>query len=132
MPNYKPPTNGFDKRPTAINRHGRPKGFDEWRNLNKETMNELATDGSGSLIVIKTPKIVRGKPVLDEQGKPEMEEHYATNAEMIVRSKMRDPKRQQDTIEAAFGKVPDKVDVTSNGKDLTTIINVKLTDESDD
>ena len=30
------------------------------------------------------------------------------------------------------GSVKTEVDVTSNGKDLTTIINVKLTDESDD
>ncbi|MFA5715761.1 MAG: hypothetical protein WC998_08470 [Candidatus Paceibacterota bacterium] len=37
-----------------------------------------------------------------------------------------------EILDRGIGKVTDKVDVTSNGKEFTTIINVKLTDESDD
>ena len=119
----------FVKGDPRINRNGRPKTFDTWRSLNQETMNELAVGKDGKLIVIETPKIYRGEPVLDEEGKPVMEEHYATNAEMIVRSTIRDPKRQRDAVEAAYGKVPDKLDVKLD----TTVINVKLLDdESDD
>jgi len=118
----------FVKGDPRINRHGRPKTFDTWRSLNQETMNELAVGKDGKLIVIETPKIYRGEPVLDDEGNPIMESHYATNAEMIVRSTIRDPKRQRDAVEAAYGKVPDKLDVKLD----TTVINVKLLDDESD
>lgn len=113
----------FKKGDKRINRNGRPKSFDTWRKLNRETMNELAVGKDGNLIVISIPKLFNGKPVFDEEGKPVMEEHYATNAEMIVRSTIRDPRRQKDAIEAAFGKVPDKVDVTTDGKIVVKVVN---------
>lgn len=79
-----------------INRKGRPKSFDEWRRLTIEILREPAIDArTGKHIVI--------------------DGHIATNAEMIARSWLRDSKRQQALIEAAFGHVPDRVELSGRG-----------------
>lgn len=83
-----------------INRKGRPKSFDAWRALTIEILREPAID----------PKT--GQPIV-------IDGHIATNAEMIARSWLRDPKRQQALIETAFGKVPDRVEVS--GRDGSAI-----------
>jgi hypothetical protein len=85
----------FVKGDPRINRKGRPKSFDAWRELTVEVLREPALDKNGKQFII--------------------DGHIATNAEMIARSWLKDPKRQQALIEAAFGKVPQAVEMT--GKD---------------
>jgi len=111
MANHNPPKNGLDKRPTAINKKGRPRSFDAWRELAKEIMSEPAS-GKDGLVLIKIPMVKDGKPVFDDNGQPVLVDHYATNAEMVARSWLRDPKRQQALTEAAYGKVPQALAVT--------------------
>jgi len=99
-----------------INRKGRPPTFDAWRALLQEIANEPAVtskDGGGKrLVLIKIPKVVDGKPVFEQDGiTPVMVDHYATNAEMVARQIMSDPKRQVMFIEGAYGKVPQAVTV---------------------
>ncbi len=80
---------GFKKNDPRINRKGRPKSFDALRQLAQSIAHEQAK-GNGAPVVI--------------------DGHIATNAEMIVRTLMRDnPER---FLEIAFGKVPDKVEVS--------------------
>jgi len=99
----------FVKGDPRINRKGRPKSFDALRALAISIAREDATDKKGE------PLIWAGKPV--------------TYAEFVLRSWIFDRNHQKDFIEAAFGKVPDKLDVKLD----TTVINVKLLDdESDD
>jgi hypothetical protein len=100
-----PPGKPFVKGDSRINRKGRPKTFDAFRALSLDVLAEPAKGADGQPIII--------------------DGHVATNVEMIVRSWMKDGKRQQALIEAAFGKVPQQVDVTSGGESLAT----KLTDE---
>ena len=82
----------FVKGDVRINRKGRPKGFDGWRALCKQILNEVATNKQGE------PIIVDG--------------HLVTNAEMIARIWASDRKLQQAIIEGAYGKVPQQVDLT--------------------
>jgi len=106
MANHNPPVNGFDKRKTAINKKGRPKSFDKWRELLQDIAQEPAV-GKDGLVLIQIPLVKDGKPIIDEAtGKPVMVDHYATNAEMVARSWLKDPKRQQAFVENTFGKVP--------------------------
>lgn len=99
----------FAKGDPRINRKGRPRSFQAFRELTQDVLHEEARDNNGQ------PIVVNG--------------HIATNAEMIVRSWLTDRKRQKDLVESAFGKVPLNVDVTSGGKELTIKI-VKASDES--
>ena len=94
----------FVKGDPRINRGGRPKTFDAWRTLTVEVLREPAKDKYGKFIVIvdeisETEKDEKGKPLI-------VKSHIATNAEMIARKWMENPKRQQSLIEAAYGKVP--------------------------
>jgi hypothetical protein len=85
----------FVKGDARINRNGRPRTFDAWRKLSIEIMREPAKDKNGDPIYI--------------------DGHIATNAEMIARSWLKDPKKQKDLVEAAFGKVPDVIDLKNTG-----------------
>lgn len=88
---------GFQTRKHQINRKGRPKSFDAFRELGRQIAHEVAITKEGE------PVVVSG--------------HVVTVAEAILRSWARspNPRLQQAFIEVAFGKVPDTLELT--GKD---------------
>ena len=109
---HPPKTTRFKPGDPKINRKGRPKSFDAWRKLNVAILNEVAKDKDGK------PIIING--------------HIATNAEMIVRSKIRDSKHQSDVIEAAFGKVPQLVELTGrDGEGLIESNIIRIVEHTD-
>lgn len=110
----------FEKGDPRINRNGRPKAHDTLRALAQEILAEPATK-KAELIKIQVPLIKNGAPVIDADGNLVMAEHYATNVEMVMRQWLTDPKRQPQLIEAAYGKAPQALDVTSGGKEIMVI-----------
>jgi len=104
MSNHNPPANGFDKRPAAINRKGRPKDFDALRTLSQEIAHEVAKTKDGQQV--------------------EVEGHRVTNAELILRLWASSPdfRKQQGFMEIAFGKVPQETRITgADGKPLVNM-----------
>ena len=83
---------GFVKGDPRINRKGRPRTFDQLRRLALSLLNEPAKGPDGRPLVI--------------------DGHVATNVEIILRSAMRNPRFAQWILEVAYGKVPDKVEVS--------------------
>ena len=83
---------GFVKGDPRINRKGRPRTFDQLRRLALSLLNEPAKAPDGQPLVI--------------------DGHVATNVETILRSAMRNPRLVQWILEVAYGKVPDKVEVS--------------------
>lgn len=95
---------GFQERKAQINRKGRPKTFDAARQLAQQIAHEVAktkgTDGKEVEVVV--------------------DDHYVTVAEAILRSwaTSNDPKLSTAFMEWSFGKVPNKLDVTTGGAKL--------------
>jgi len=117
----------FVKGDVRINRKGRPKTFDQWRELVQEILQEPAIDTDqrgvplpgGRLTLIQIPKVDKdGQPVVDKNGQAVMVDHYATNAELLARKWLRTKDHQQGLVDAGFGKVPTAVDITSGGRSL--------------
>jgi hypothetical protein len=95
MANHNPPTNGFDKRRHQINRLGRPKSFDAFRELAQAIAHETA-QANGSDVVING--------------------HKVTVSEAILRqwAMSKNPQLQRAFIEIAYGKIPDTIQATGD------------------
>ena len=101
MSNHNPPANGFDKRPAAINKKGRPKSFDALRELAQQIAHEAVKDKSGEPVVV--------------------EGHAATVTEIILRkwAASNDPRLQMAFVEVAYGKEAIKAEISgANGGTL--------------
>ena len=103
--NRKPGT--FTKGDPRINRKGRPKHFDALRELAQQIAHE-------------TPKDSHGQPLV-------IDGHIATVTEAILRlwATSKNPQLQKAFIEYAYGKVPDRQELTGADGD---VIRVSLID----
>jgi hypothetical protein len=102
------PGKGVDPR---INRHGRPKNFDELRSLTKTILEEWAT--------------MKDKPFVFKDA--EGNEHIVTRVELALRQELATKEGRMKVIEIAYGKVPTSanIDLTSKGQQIQG----KLSDE---
>ena len=82
----------FTKGDPRINRKGRPRTFDQLRKLAISILSEPAKGADGKPIII--------------------DGHVATNVELILRSAMKHPHFARWLIEVAFGKPPERIEVT--------------------
>ena len=82
----------FTKGDPRINRKGRPRNFDQLRRLAISILSEPAKGADGQPIVI--------------------DGHIATIVEIVLRTAMRSPRFAQLLLEVAYGKVPDRVEVS--------------------
>jgi hypothetical protein len=95
-PNPSPSTR-FVKGDARINRKGRPKDFNALRELAQQIANE---------------------PLVSTDGKTKM-----TRVEMVMRSwaASKNYQLQKAFIEIAYGKVPDELDIKSDGEKIAVI-----------
>lgn len=100
------PVKPFIKGDSRINRKGRPKSFDALRALAQQIAHEVAQSN--------------GQPVI-------IDGHKATVAEMIMRqwASSKDTRKQEAFIQYAFGRVPDRQELTgAEGGALTVTVKV--------
>ncbi len=104
----------FQKNDARINRKGRPKTFDAFRELAQQVAHEVA-------------KITEN----GEDAELVIDGHAVTVAEAIIRSwsKSSDPKLQIAFVEYAFGKVPNKDDLQVSGPNGGELPVLVITDE---
>ena len=96
---------GFQERKQQINRKGRPRTFDNLRELAQQIAHEEALSNGA-------PVVING--------------HVVTVAEAIMRqwAQSKNYQLQKGFIEVAFGKVPDHVDITTDGKEIKMYIGI--------
>ena len=87
---------GFKERKHQINRDGRPKNSVELGALFRRIGAEIATDKQGN-------------PIIGPDGKP------MTVVEAIARQKAQDKRYQEEFLNRAYGKVPDRVQLEGEG-----------------
>lgn len=97
---------GFKKGDPRINRKGRPRSFDAFRELAVSISHEPVLNG-------ETPVVLDG--------------HIVTLAEGILRkwSMSKDPRLQMAFIEIAYGKVPQRSELTGADGGAIEVIHVK-------
>lgn len=97
----------FKKGDPRINKKGRPKGFTQLRQLAQQIADEVAKTKDGREVII--------------------DNHKVTVVEAILRQWAKDPKRQQQFVEYAYGKVPQPVEMTLE-QELLQLLKTKQID----
>jgi len=95
---------GFQERKQHINRRGRPKNFDALRELARMIAVDVAKDNKGQEIAI---------PGIDDR---------ITVVQAILLQMSRDPRRQKEFLEIAFGKVPQPIEGTGEDKMIEIVV----------
>lgn len=104
----------FRKGDPRINRKGRPKDFDAFRELAQQIAHEPVKNTEGEPVVI--------------------EGHIVTVTEVILRqwAKSKDPRLQKAFMEIAYGKTPTQVEVSGQGGGPVAIVVETWDDEESD